>query len=248
MRCDYCSQYLSGTYLINFWGDKFHENHDKVGAHCKSCTSLIMPNSGSYIMEDGSKICSHCLPEAILDIIQMERCIKAVFQFYKMGDIYFQEDLIEFKLVLDNQLPKKVLGEYTYLDGRYTIKILKGLSKTIFCGVLTHELMHVYLKMLNINILLPEEEGLCEVARYFALKTIGGQLSNAYLHAMEKSEDPIYGYGFKLIRKRIIAMGGSMQKYIEIKTTRNDDQIDRFISKNINDILNSITSKKTISW
>ena len=48
-------------------------------------------------MEDGSKICSHCLPEAILDIIQMERCIKAVFQFYKMGDIYFQEDLIEFK-------------------------------------------------------------------------------------------------------------------------------------------------------
>jgi len=215
MNCDYCFKPINGIYHYDIWGNNFHPKHIKKGEICKSCSCLIMPLQQTLKLDDGSQICKNCLPQSVLNNNQLDKCVKAVHKFYGMGKLFFNSIQINYQLVTDNNLSKDILGQYILSDNKYEIWIKKGLNKTVICGVLAHELMHVYLNLNNLKFSLQEEEGLCEVARYFTLKTIGDNLSKTLINIMEASDDPIYDHGFRLMRSRIINQGGNIQNFLK---------------------------------
>lgn len=220
MKCDFCNKDIVGQYLIDSWGQKYHLHHSGDANHCGSCTNIVIysktPKPKKLI--DGRVICSHCLKDSILNDNQMTLCVNAVYKFYKMGGIVFPEDNIRFKLVYSFRLGENTLGRMDFDGERYTIKMLKGLNKTLFCGVLSHELMHVLINELQIIFEMYESEGLCELAKYFALKMFDSKYAESWIESMEANPDPIYGEGFRIMKERI-KQHKSIQNYLKTKTT-----------------------------
>ena len=216
MKCNYCNTEIEGSYYEDSWGHVIHPEHIKSSTRCGSCLNIVMPNSSPRpkVLLDGRVICGNCLSEAILEEWQMMKCFQAVYEFYKMGHIHFSENKINYELVEATSLPSDAFGQVLFIDGSYLIKILRGLNKTICCGIISHELMHVHLKELGIELSLQEEEGICEIANYCALKMVGTKHAQSRIKSMEDNEDVIYGVGFRLMKERVKRYG-SIQKYLQ---------------------------------
>lgn len=222
MKCDFCNKDIDGQYLIDSWGQKFHPQHFDEAHRCGSCTNIIIHNMTPKPKKlfDGREICSHCLKDSILNDNQMALCVDAVYKFYKMGGIVFPENNIRFKFVYSFNLGENTLGRMDFNGDKYTVSMLKGLNKTLFCGVLTHELMHVLINELQINFEMYESEGLCELAKYFALKMFDSKHAETWIKSMETNPDPIYGEGFRVMKERV-RQHKSIQNYLKTKTTVN---------------------------
>lgn len=216
MKCDYCNTEIFGNYCYDSWGNKIHQKHINEIIRCGSCSNIVIPNSTPRpkTLRDKRVICGKCLIDSILEDIQMMKCVNAVYEFYKSGNIIFPNERIKYKLIDAISMPNNTLGQMLYMGNSYIISILLGLNKTIFCGVLTHELMHVHLRELGIRLSLQEEEGLCEVAKFFALKMFSTRHANTQIENMEVNNNVVYGDGFRLMKEKI-KQHGSFQKYLQ---------------------------------
>jgi hypothetical protein len=88
------------------------------------------------------------------------------------------------------------------------ISILSGLPKTLFRGVVAHELGHVWLKMNDVEGLENQaEEGFCELLSFRLYMQIDTLESRYYAIGMEQNPDPLYGAGFRKIRNIALAGG-----------------------------------------
>ena len=72
--CSICLNKLDGNYLIDIWGNKFHQRHENESYYCNSCSRLISEalTHGGYKMIDGRYVCNLCYPNLVYDEYSVE--------------------------------------------------------------------------------------------------------------------------------------------------------------------------------
>jgi|GEM_PF-2651047 len=215
-KCDYCSAVIRGGkyYSIDMWGQKYHTHHHySIQEVCSCCQCILMPGKAYLNIGGGYKICTYCKKEAILNKIQFQKCINGVLEFYEMGKLNLPLQRIKYELFDVTDLPSGVRGQVVFNGIEYRVQMMKGLSKTVFCGILVHEIMHIVLLEGGYNFSLQETEGLCELASFFAYQFMRNHVAIEWIERMNKSRDPIYGEGFREMMNRVRPYG-SIQKFL----------------------------------
>ena len=211
--CSVCLKQLNKSYLIDAWGNKFHDFHEKDGHYCNSCSRLISEGitHGGYKTIDDRYICSLCYPNLIYDInsIEISR-INVIRQLEKVG---FKGLPNNIPIVLLNKSELLKISKNAYhrnLKGftkikknintkdNYTIYILDNLHQIEFEAVLAHEYLHVWQNDLNIRLTNTDSEGLCNLASSLIYDNYNNQFSKILKTTLE-NDQTIYGQGYRNI-------------------------------------------------
>ena len=221
-RCALCGEIIKGAYLEDFWGNKYHPDHEGRSPACEYCGRFISDSltGGSVQYEDGRLICGLCAQTAVNDSAEAENLFRSAREgLQNLGIIIDQPD-IKLHLVGRDEL-KAIAGEkYSdpsgfvkyrqtgigndILERKFDIYFLYGMPKMHFISVAAHELMHVW-QYLNA----PENndpalcEGSCNYASYLILREYPGLESDYLIHTMTTETDPYYGEGYRRVKKLV---------------------------------------------
>ncbi|MCK9329942.1 MAG: protein DA1 [Candidatus Cloacimonetes bacterium] len=213
-----CKQPLDEEYYYIDYGQRCHIVHDRNGIrHCFSCGRLIDPNIGgsSVVCSDGREFCTICSENGVNTKEMGAKALDTVYGLFDIAGITCPRNRIS--LELNNMFyaeqvlkDKKFYGLTTTTiyamrnkPNTYLINIITGLHYEVFLGVLGHELMHVYIKENNIQLKKIDEEGLCELVCYYIYEARNSKVCDVKIKNMIESSDPIYGEGFRIMKKRI---------------------------------------------
>ncbi|NVO03646.1 MAG: protein DA1 [Bacteroidetes bacterium] len=223
MKCDVCDKPIYGTYFIDPWGIKSHQVHDgQASERCFCCGRYISTykSKASYMLSDGRIICDFCNANAVNNKESGKKAKEEVYSLFEKAKIILPKEKITV-MINDKIYAEKVLNRKSFfglmtsshttngfrVTSEYQVNILSGLHKLMFNAVLGHELMHVYISEQKMNLTLIEEEGLCELISYFIYQASRTKFGQIEMEAMEKSQDPIYGEGFRMMKKMLDKKG-----------------------------------------
>lgn len=120
-----------------------------------------------------------------------------------------------FQSVVGLTCPISIVGK------KHKIWLLENQTYIYLLSVVAHEMTHTWCRDNKIefypvseNGLRMKEEGLCELVAFHVLSTQFSKLGNAWKDAMLKNPDPIYGDGFRLMKKQLEARGNSWVKFL----------------------------------
>ena len=73
---------------------------------------------------------------------------------------------------------------------------------------LAHELLHSWISLYGIKLPNNEAEGLCNLGKFLVLKQEKNKDAAYLIHwALEENKDPVYGDGYRLMKKRLEKLG-----------------------------------------
>ena len=219
--CSICLNKLDEQYLIDVWGNKFHKKHANEGYYCNSCSRLISEalTHGGYKVNDGRYVCSLCYPNLVYDNYNIEESRKRVIQqlksvgFDNLPDdipiiLLNQTELLEFSnssyhknlkgFTAMNIRPKYIENDY---HDEYKIYILENLHQIEFDAVLAHEYLHVWQSNYNIYWSDKQSEGLSNLGSELIYSNYNNTFSKILNDNMIKNDDPVYGKGYREIKK-----------------------------------------------
>ncbi len=214
VNCVICGQDIIGRYTIDSWNQAAHESH-KI-AFCFSCGRIIVKNS--IVLSDGRQLCEFCQPSIVQTIKQIEWVDKKVRGILaKVGiDNIPQNVPIE---IIDSYQLMKIQGN-TEIDANqrglaicnkitgngltkteHKVCILDHLPKIAFAGVFAHEILHVWQNEKGISPPTDICEGFCNLGSYAVYSDINNPSALNYIKQMEKSPDPVYGEGYRKVKR-----------------------------------------------
>ncbi len=227
-RCSICGKPLKGKYLTNFWGEKYHPYHESELKKCEYCNRLIQ--NAPIPDENGFYVCDICKRKEISDLFHAKDFIKKINRLLYGYGIDIDLSLVKIKIGtltdMKNSIKneditpdQKGLAEYKIIKNghnlkkEYTIFILKDIPDFVFAEIAAHELMHIWIyENCTKNQQPALVEGSCNYAAYLVLskltsynpyRMISVQPKDAEYSILQLNEntDPIYGIGFKRIKK-----------------------------------------------
>jgi hypothetical protein len=232
-QCVVCSKPLENNYFADAWGNPFHSSHGK-GVLCPYCGRAMGQSStgGSVISAaSGMRVCRLCERRGIDSKgpaqSLLERTRLRLQDSFPVSRESFTWQLVS-KSQLDQMLPPSQragneLGLTLETRARRgkseTLKIrvylLSGLPEWLYEAVSAHELAHVWQHLQGLDDLpLDQAEGSAELAAYLILKQGGTEEGRIKIQGMERSEDPIYGGGFRKAMK--VSMKGNSLAQLRI--------------------------------
>ncbi len=226
-KCYVCNKPIKGAYLKNYWGQIYHPYHKNHIKKCEYC-SRIIKNPQKDV--NGFYVCNICKKKLITDSFDAERKVSQIAKIlYKFGiDIDLNQvniklcDFDEFKKIsVQNTITSDNKGMAEYIiknfgnrkEKSYNIYLLKDMPDFTFVEVAAHELMHIWFYE---NVELEQKpalvEGSCNLAAYLVLNELKKQQPFRLLQIdkedaeysivkLEKNDDPVYGDGFRTIKK-----------------------------------------------
>jgi len=222
-KCRLCGAVLEDRYNVDMWGNKYCPRHEE-DPRCISCDRFIGKEftGGGVRYADGRDICQDCARTAVHEVSDAHRILKDIQKILENYEFHFNRKLkLPLELVgldiLQTSLPRRRRNHnpagvtQTHIEtlfgaesGREILRIqaLYGLPPEHLGAVLAHELGHVWL-FLNRFPVLPSrlEEGICELMASYWLKSQPGDLARLRLKILEKNPNPIYGRGYRVVRK-----------------------------------------------
>ena len=225
--CVVCLKPIEGRHLVDAWGSKAHTNHGGIDVKlCESCGRIISKQNshGGMTYADGRIICGICLETAVTDQKRSsEEQITVTGIFSSVGIAGIPKN-IPLNLVDLNGLKQQSDGmynassrgftrsnRYTQPNGQlrtdHTIYILSGLPMIEFTAILAHEMLHVWLFSQKIVLSDRETEGFCNLGAMLVLQRSGTPFSRILLKKLETNPDPVYGNGFRIMRKKVNRLG-----------------------------------------
>jgi hypothetical protein len=232
-QCVVCSKPLENNYFADAWGNPFHSSHGK-GVLCPYCGRAMGQSStgGSVISAaSGMRVCRLCERRGVDSKgpaqSLLERTRLRLQDSFPVSRESFTWQLVS-KSQLDQMLPPSQragneLGLTLETRARRgkseTLKIrvylLSGLPEWLYEAVSAHELAHVWQHLQGLDDLpLDQAEGSAELAAYLILKQGGTEEGRIKIQGMERSEDPIYGGGFRKAMK--VSMKGNSLAQLRI--------------------------------
>ncbi len=225
-KCIVCSEPIEGRFLSDLWGNSSHDKHNGIEPDfCGSCGRIISETSsnGGFVLDDGRMICGLCnktvvnTKEQVLQIAGKVRKILA-----SVGLVIPKK--IPVLLVDQNQLSKIAAAIHTdntkgftksktttlrgkVISTRHKVYILQNLPKVELMGVLAHEFLHVWLNEKRILLSSPETEGFCNLGLVLVSSSTLNPLAKILVINMEKNPDPVYGDGYRNMKKRLDKYG-----------------------------------------
>jgi len=218
-RCTYCQKPLTGSYLIDGWGNSYCSEHEKQYPACSFCGRLIAPRQqtpgwNSY----DSQRCPVCRSTAIESVEQAQPSFQQCKQWISQQGFRFNQLPLRLELHDTSWLaalwpdqsvphPRGVTlttitrGGNGYMQSKVEgVAVLQGMPAALFCGVVVHELGHVWLAVHQVTEL-PHwaEEGFCELLAWRYYNHLDTPEARYYAKSMQESQDPIYGEGFRRV-------------------------------------------------
>lgn len=222
LKCGICGEIIKETYLLDFWGNAYHSRHKNEYPTCEHCGRLICEQftGGGIRYPEGRHVCNLCLPSTINEIDRAESILEKVRSYLALEGIRINEKNIGLHLIGRDELNKlantqsddqngyticKETRRMLVLTNReFDIYLLDGMPEANLIAVAAHELMHVW-QYENV----PGDndkifsEGSCNYASLLVLKYFPGQMTDYLISTMIQDKDPVYGEGFRRIKKLV---------------------------------------------
>lgn len=224
-RCDVCGGPITGRYITDAFGHRYHDFHRGQFPPCHACGRLTAPDiggQGGLRLGDGRHVCGFCSPSAVrADENADRRFVKVRRDLSELG-LVIPQDPLRLSVVSQQQLKRIVprsahprdrdvqgltLSEHLIQGGRVVkrtaeVFILSHLPATLFEGVAAHELGHAWIFTTgcpsHVHAL---AEGFCNYLQYLQYKRASGDEAEFYINRMMEDQDPAYGQGFRIVRK-----------------------------------------------
>ncbi|MBM3268596.1 MAG: protein DA1 [Candidatus Sericytochromatia bacterium] len=231
-RCVVCSQPITTDYLRDPWGNVFHREHKQDTPQCQYCSRILSTKGsrGGFVYGDGRTICGICKATAVLDDKQAGTLAKAVRKRMaglglsvpygdiplELGDrnwlagiraqhpglVATRTDATAFTNTVTTTRGARVVSK------KVAIYVLAGLPIEVFQGTYAHELMHARNHLVADLRHTPElEEGAANYAEALYLANLNTAAARYHLQALETSEDPIYGQGYRRVKRMVADYG-----------------------------------------
>ena len=225
-KCDICYQPVEDKYIKDFWGNYYHEYHDRKMPSCDNCNRLISKQltKGGVSVSGNRFICNLCKPKVVNNKSQLKKNLTRVLRILQKIGIKDLPKRIPVTLVDSKSDLIKMSGHrhgniqgYTnyeesilankIIDQDYHIYILSNLHEEIFNAVLAHELLHVYLFQNQIDLKSDIREGFCNLGSNLIYENYSSKLSDYRLKNMNENSDPDYGIGFRKMKSMLDKIG-----------------------------------------
>lgn len=220
--CCICGK-KTNRYVRDYWGNVACEEHGDICQYCGRIFKKGQPFKYTYI-QDGERIiqerqiCDKCAQSIVKTPEQIERCRSEVMSVFKAFGITGIPDDIPISLSDMREESEKQgkgiwglnYGRISSSRSRYSceISIHENLPYLVFKGVLAHELLHSWIALYAIRLPANEEEGLCNLGKFLILKQEKSKEADYLIQwALEENKDPIYGDGYRLMKKRLEKLG-----------------------------------------
>lgn len=224
LKCDLCGEIISGSYLLDIWGNKYHAEHEKEYPRCDYCQAIFA--EGGIVTADGRNICARCNETAVNDMSVLKGLAKEINYRLMALELDVPFDDIDFYLVDRDKLRNMYqssethrLSGFTYcrletaLFGLYKanslkVYILKGMPRMWTIETVAHELNHVWQFLAN-----PKEkdlafsEGSANYASYLILQSYNEEIAEHLITSLFEDENKIYGDGFRRVNSFVEASG-----------------------------------------
>lgn len=198
LKCFICNKSIVGRYYYDWAGHCICESHYSSIVKCASCGQFC--NSKAKPIGNEEMICQHCQTYRIEQQDADNIIIFIKQQYAKVGieiGAKWHLKMISAEALFQKTKDKNTRGLAQMYGSEYTIYVYRELSRVAFAQVIAHELLHVYQYARNIHTNKAKSEGFCNLGSYLILKAIDNPEANAAIQNLKKSEDPIYGDGFR---------------------------------------------------
>lgn len=226
LRCGVCAGMIQGQYMVDYWGNAYHPFHEGDVSKCDFCNRFIVGSLADGMKRfDNRFLCGGCSATAVTNPdVAMSLMVKVWAQLKKVG-IEVDATELQIHLVsrrkiqqLHNKFSHGLRGLTDYREKRsffggaksreIKIYLLRGMPRTEMIGTLAHELMHVWqFDRSRHNNNKPLSEGSCNFASYLVLRKIRNEHSDYFIRVMMDDQDPVYGEGFRRVKKYVEANG-----------------------------------------
>ena len=228
-KCVICVRPLDDIFLIDPWGNQFHERHDNQTPICFSCGRVISKatSNGGRRLPDGRFICGICDQTSVSTSNQVRNARDSALKILSsigIGDFPREVGIRLVDRLELNRLTKgmslhtqgemrgltkslETLEDNRRVSSRHTIFLLKDLPALELQGILAHELMHVWLFEKNAKLNPRDTEGFCNLGNYLVFSRNPSSMASYLLKNLETDADPVYGEGFRLQKRKVNELG-----------------------------------------
>lgn len=220
-RCALCGRGIQGKYLIDFWGNSYHIEHQKEATPCEYCGRFIsaITTQGGVKYSDGRTICSICRASAVTNGEEAERITIEVARHLDRIGMNVAPDIIDVHLIGLAEMKEKSGKGSNRLTGftdfaetrslfgvskerKIDVYILYGMPRIDVVSTLAHELAHVWQflagRFKNDRAL---SEGSCNFAAFLVLQKYPGGQTDYVTANIKDDKDKVYGEGFRRVRR-----------------------------------------------
>jgi hypothetical protein len=230
-RCLACRQSFVGGEGLGKgpWGGLVHLEHASQVSSCDSCARFFRREDSNpkQYFRDGRVSCQNCLEDAVFDQEKLSLVRARVVPVLRGVGMSLPDKPIQIELVdrpfLDREAKriksegklrgltltkfKVTRGVDSSTSFEHRIYILSGLPYVECISVLAHEYAHVWLNERFIDSTPAEIEGFCNLISEICLAQDKSKVSLLLRENMMKSENPVYGAGFRRMRSRLKSLG-----------------------------------------
>ncbi|MCH7548541.1 MAG: hypothetical protein IH969_03225 [Candidatus Krumholzibacteriota bacterium] len=227
LRCDLCGGVIQGEYVIDYWGNAYHLRHTKEAPMCDSCSRFISPDltGGGVRYDDGRYICGLCRDKSVKSIEEILELVNEVAAHMSSLGMEVEYKGMKVHLVGRDQM-QNLAGEHSsglrgftdyeedwrifgHVRGRkLNVYFLYAMPRMELISTIAHELGHIY--MFNHGRFGNDRawsEGSCNYAAWRVLGKYPGRDSSFFRANMMQDDDPVYGAGFRRVKRYAEAEG-----------------------------------------
>jgi len=215
--CAICGYRIEGRYIVDYWGNAYHEGHTRTNPTCQYCGRLIATRTtgGGTTYEDGRIICSLCRKRAIdtrrrgIEVLyearrRLENYGLKIRPFDPAFKLLYSDTLKKYSSGGDEQglthVKKRSASDGTVKELSIRVFVLSGLPYEDFLAACAHELMHVWLRLNGRDDAKRWfVEGSCNMAAYLVLREERSREAEYRIRQMRADRDKIYGRGFRKV-------------------------------------------------
>jgi hypothetical protein len=220
LKCEVCGGVIRGQYLLNFWGNAYHQEHLGQILQCDFCSRFIVGTlvKGTVRLPDGRHLCGECRPSAVTSADEAGQLMLEVVGQLENYGLEVDPGRIELFLVGRDSLSQIASGRSDDTKGftDYNVKknlfgqireetiqvyLLFGMPEVQMRGTIAHELCHVWQfregRLDQDQVL---SEGSANFASYLVLRQAGRPEAEFIIDNMMHDDDPAYGEGFRKVR------------------------------------------------
>jgi len=215
LKCDICGDPLGEAVITDFWGVHFHPRTAKEFPACVVCGRLITRDGTQ--LEPGRMLCLVCSGISVQSPERARQILESVREKLARLGIVTTTLGLRIELVSLEELNRErgVSGtSHNYAgviwnssksefdDATAVIKVLKSLPEDLMFGVVAHELMHIWQRENGVEKAPIElKEGSANWASSLIYSQMGNERGKFFLGGLEKSNDPVYGDGYRLVAR-----------------------------------------------
>lgn len=227
LTCTVCGRSVGRVFLRNALGELLCSAH-RVTAGCTACGSV----NGITTSHD-VPLCRRCDHQRTIGSADQQVARDSVLQWFasELGPHKLEDIAVVFGQVGKSAVKQGTYGYAKMVSygkrGAAEIHIASGLHSVLCQAVMAHEYMHTLIFMNPSDFTLRDaprldivlEEGACQLASFLYLQSVPGPQSLHIRKSIEADPSPVYGVGFRHMRK-YFAQLGSFRQFLDELTSQ----------------------------